>query len=211
MSYKDLLKTRDEDVDGISEWLWVKEDNGAWDGPKEDWLHSHKQTYLNHVKHFDVVVCAGGNCGLYARLFSQMFKWVYTFEPDPLNFHCLVNNCQLDNVVKFQCALGQTNKMVAIQRSTMSNVGMHTVVDHDEAMVAMQKLDNFDFPRLDLIQLDVEGHEIHVLQGAVETIKRLKPVITAERGDSREIRDLMQSLGYENKGHTKADTIWVPK
>jgi hypothetical protein len=36
-------------------------------------------------------------------------------------------------------------------------------------------------------------------------------VITAERGDSREIRDLMQSLGYENKGHTKADTIWVPK
>jgi len=36
MEYQELLKTRDQEVDGISGWTWVKEDNGAWDGPHRE-------------------------------------------------------------------------------------------------------------------------------------------------------------------------------
>jgi hypothetical protein len=36
--------------------------------------------------------------------------------------------------------------------------------------------------QIDLIKIDVEGGELNVLKGAVETIKRTKPVIIFEHG-----------------------------
>ena len=42
------LETRTLDLDGVSEWLWVKKDTGAWDGPHKDWP-IHKALIEKHV------------------------------------------------------------------------------------------------------------------------------------------------------------------
>jgi len=214
MSYRGLLKERDQKVDGHmpgDKWVWIDSDSGAWDGPAEDWEQSHKACYARHCKKFDVVVCAGGNQGMYPFLFSKMFQWVYTFEPDPLNFHCLVNNCQDDRIIKMNAALGSANKMIEVLRSSMTNTGMHKVGDSADAKVPCFMLDTFKFATLDLIQLDVEGHELEILRGALSTLQQHRPVVTMEGGRNPDINSIMTGLGYRDEAQTKSDTCWVPK
>lgn len=207
--YTNLLKTRDQDVDGVSNWMWVLEDDGAWLGPHQEWMSSHRDAYLNAATGREVVVQAGGNCGLYPRLFAKYFKTVYTFEPDPLNFHCLVNNCQLDNIIKINAALGETNELVRVQRAGMGNVGMHTVQRDGETFVPQFTIDQLALKQCNFIQLDVEGYEINILRGAINTIKQFKPGISCENGSNNGIPDFLAPLGYNCVTTVGADVIYA--
>ena len=210
MEYQDILKIRNQDVDGVSGWMWVKEDNGAWDGPHQEWINSHRDAYLAASRERNIVVQAGGNCGLYPRLFAKYFKTVYTFEPDPLNFHCLVNNCQLPNIIKINGALGANNDMVRVQHAGMSNVGCHTVNAIDgERLVPQFTIDQLNLPACDFIQLDVEGYEINILRGAIKTIEKYKPGISCENGAGNGIPEFLAPLGYNAMTSVGADTIYV--
>jgi FkbM family methyltransferase len=56
--------------------------------------------------------------------------------------------------------------------------------------------------RVDLIKIDVEGHERQVLAGAIETLRRFRPAVVFESGheapeDRRAIAALFDELGYE--------------
>lgn len=219
MSYLNLLKIIPEEVDGLINWVWIASDNGAWDGPRDDWKTSHSQKFFKYIKNNDLVVTAGGNCGLYTRLYANRFKIVYSFEPDPLNFHCMVNNSQLDNVVKMQCALGAECKPVWISRPTMDNVGCHTINDvQPGGMIPMLTLDSFNLPALNFLQLDVEGYEYNALKGSIKTIDKYKPVIAVEVGFTPQriavtenIKNLLKELNYDLIDQSISDSIWVPK
>src|SRR5690348_7833841 len=100
--YKDQTSLREGEVDKLKYWNWITRDRGAFDGPLEDWIQSHREAYTKYLTNHRLVIQAGGNCGMYPVLFSQLFEQVYTFEPDPLNFYTLVQNCQSDNIVKIQ-------------------------------------------------------------------------------------------------------------
>lgn len=206
MEYEALLRVRNEQVDNIGPWTWIDSDNGAWEGPKRDWETSHKTKYFEHVKEFNCVVQAGGNQGMYPRLLSDRFKMVYTFEPDPLNFYCLTKNCQKDNIVKFQAALGCERQLVTVNRNTMGNVGMHTV--SPGGSIPTLQIDDLGLPYLDLICLDTEGYEPNILAGACDAILAFKPVIVCERGGPRCL-DFLKQFGYEEVGTSAEDTIYA--
>lgn len=210
MEYEEILKIRDQDVDGVSGWMWVKEDTGAWDGPHQEWMTSHRDAYLAASRERNIVVQAGGNCGLYPRLFAKYFKTVYTFEPDPLNFHCLVNNCQLNNIVKINGALGANNDMVRVRHGGFSNVGCHTIVtEGGECLVPQFTIDQLNLPSCDFIQLDVEGYEKNVLLGAAKTIEKYKPGISCENGNGNGIANFLAQYGYKPITTVGADTIYT--
>src|SRR3974390_134137 len=84
---------------------------------------------------------------------------------------------------------------------------LHAAVDTLDAFVARTGL-----PRLDLIKIDVDGHELPVLQGATETLRRFRPILVmemspyihSERGYSfADFVRLLQNAGYSL---TEADT-----
>jgi len=179
VDYSELVSIKDDEIEGIRNWLWITEDSGAWDGPKSDW-GPLKQGILNHVKKFEVCIQAGGNCGMYPRLLSDMFKRVYTFEPDPLNFHCLAHNCQKDNIYKINAALGETNKLLSMYRNDMRNVGAHRVSDKGDTFIPTFTIDQLALEQCDYISLDCEGYEPNVIAGGMDTISRFLPVITME-------------------------------
>ena len=206
--YDELINKRETEVDGVSNWMWTKIDNGSWDGPHQEWKEL-KEIFLKHCKSFESVVCAGGNHGLYPRLLSNTFKHVYTFEPDSLNFHSLVNNCQKENIYKFNAALGSAHDMIGISTPHKENRGMTIVGGVGYVPVLM--IDDFVFETLSLIQLDVEGFECHVLDGAESNIRKHKPLITAENGDTKYISEFLSNLGYELIGKTGADSIYLNK
>jgi len=184
-------------IDGVAPWVWPKDDIGAWEGPKQDWPHV-KEAIKVFVKKLDVVVQAGGNCGMYPRLLSDIFKTVYTFEPDPLNFHCLVSNCQKDNIIKINAALGETNKLLSILPLNDQNVGMHKVSEDGIRTIPTFTIDQLALTTCDLIQLDCEGYEQNVILGAMETISNFKPILILETYND-EIGQLLSPLGYSIK------------
>ena len=208
------VRVREESVDGVSHWMWPKTDTGAWDGPSAEWVNSHKDGYLKFCKKFDVVVQAGGNCGLYPMLFSQYFTRVYTFEPDPLNFHCLVNNCQVPNIFKFNAALGEMNKLLHIYNGNEGNVGCHTVGDDPiryttaQPFIPTMTIDQLALDHCDLIQLDCEGYEPNIIVGAMNTIERFKPVISLETTNG-ETEMILKQFGYHAKLTVGSDKIFA--
>lgn len=203
----DLLKMRNTEIDGHFSWTWIKQDEGAWEGPRLDWLNSHKQMIRKYVKKYETVVCAGGNQGMYPALLNNLFKLVITFEPDPLNFHCLVNNCQSDTIVKMNAALAEKNKMIHVKRHDMNNTGCHTV--EDGGFIPAFALDTFDLQSLDLLYLDVEGYEFNILLGAEKLIEKFRPVIFAERADRHDIVEFLGKYGYQQREKSVSDQIYT--
>jgi len=202
-----IVEARTKNIDGISDWFWIKDETGAWTGPAIDWASSHKEKFLQHVRKRDVVICAGGNQGMYPRLFAREFHYVFAFEPDPLNFYVMNLNCQEDHIIKIQAALGAKADSIALWRNSMINTGMHRV--SGRGMIPQMALDNFFFPTVDLIQLDVEGYESDVLRGAEQTIVTHRPVITCENAD-KEIMSFLSRLGYVAIDQSVSDTIFIP-
>ena len=63
-------------------------------------------------------------------------------------------------------------------------------------------------PVLDLIHLDVEGHEEEVIMGAKETIKRCRPAIILETC-STIVSEFLTSNNYMDKGRYQ-DIVFIP-
>ena len=227
-TYIDMVEIRNLDVEdtkgtdkfleGEDKWIWIKTDDGAWDGPNRDWRSSHMTKYFQYLTKNRVVITAGANQGMYVRFFAKKFETVYAFEPDPLNFHCMVINNQLDNVVKMQCALGEKNGWCRVNRNGTNNTGTWTITSEDNTKpefanlrIPMISIDSLNFSIVDLIQLDVEGFEHNIIIGAMETIKRCQPVISLENGHKEEILALMKSLNYKKVDQSVSDTIFIPE
>lgn len=208
--YDELCKYRDESVDGLQGWLWIATDNDAWSGPKTDWEDHHSKKWFSHVKSWDYCVQGGGCQGVYPRLLSERFGIVITYEPDPLNFHCLVNNCQRDNIIKLNAAMGDKHGLVSVIRSGMTNTGMHRVgnVDGSKGHIPMIPIDDLMLPSCGLIAFDLEGYEIYALKGALRTIESFLPVITAETV-SDEFRTVVTSYGYKQVAQSVSDTVFA--
>src|SRR2546421_8213448 len=73
---------------------------------------------------------------------------------------------------------------------------------HVVATAPMRTLDSFDFPRVTVLKIDVEGHEASVLRGAENTIQRERPVLCVEierrlLGDAgvESVRQLIREYG----------------
>lgn len=208
--FRDRTYIRPENFEGDTDWLWTQGDTGAWDGPVKDWSDSHKHKYFKNVKKFDVVVTAGANHGLHTRHYAKMFKAVYAFEPDPMNFFCLTYNVQTENVYKFQAALGSHTGIVSFDDSNKTNTGMHQVKEGGAKRVQLMNLDSLLLKECDLLQLDVEGYEYDAIVGASSTISRCRPVVVLERGNTNQIIQYMEAHGYTMYDQSISDTIWVP-
>lgn len=66
--------------------------------------------------------------------------------------------------------------------------------------VKTKRLDSYNFEDVSLIKIDVEGHEVEVLNGALETIRKSRPTILLEyhqEANSEIIFQIIDDLEYE--------------
>lgn len=168
------------------------------------------------------MVQAGGNCGLILSKFVEHFSIIYTFEPDPINFYCLNQNVTSQNVIKMQACLGNINRPVSTQQlirpERLHDIGGVHIVG--EGYTPTILIDNLNLTGCDLIQLDVEGYELNALLGAIETIKKYKPVLCIEfcekwlnRYDSNsdKLFEFINQLGYIQIEEYGVDKIFIYK
>ena len=189
-----------------------------------DWINYIRPYVLEKFPYKDgAVIQAGGNCGVYPLLFSEFFNNVYTFEPDPLNFFCLTNNCQATGIVKFNCALDEKPRLMTIKEVNSSNRGMNKVEPYitdksNRLSVPSISIDSLNLQRVKLIQLDLEGFELQAINGAKKTIRKNKPIIILESSITndlvyfKKIESLMNTLNYTtDRQLTRLDTAFIPK
>ena len=145
----------------------------------------------------------GANIGIYSFHFKKIFKSVDAFEPLKEisyrlkhfeNESLKVHNCALSNKRgEFQIYIPHlSGKAVASLASLEKRDG-----DCEIRNVKVEKIDNYDFDDVDLIKIDVEGHEEYVIQGARNVIKRNMPILIVEieqRHLKKQIDEVFQSI-----------------
>ena len=207
------LHVREEKVAGVGPWLWVKEDKFGWEQPAEEFA-GLRELILSQTRQRREIIQAGGGSGMYPRLWSADFETVYTFEPEPRNFYCLVANCPSERIIKLQAALSDRSGFCTIDRiDGDGNIGTARISVRGQGdTVPTFRLDDFNFPVVDVLQLDCEGHEEWVVSGAQVLIERNQPVIALESPTKR-IAEWLTDLGYEEVGRTggNPDIVYAPK
>lgn len=174
----------------------------------------HMECLLPFVHEGDVVVDVGANIGVWSRylLSHQQLSKLIAFEPTGRIFELLCKNLSGHPCVSCQpFALGANSGTVAF--STHLDSGQNYVLRDasrpGSRNVQMTSLDEWvrqqNLPRLDVLKIDVEGLELDVLRGAIQTLKSFAPVVyfeympnSSEHGKQEpESLDLLSDLGYE--------------
>lgn len=139
----------------------------------------------HHCRALRGVVQAGGNCGVWPIELSKLFQFVWTFEPDRDNYHCLAYNVRSrDNIRSAFAGLGDHLSTATIYKPYgEANCGAYVTVPGGEGKVLITTIDDTlhtnDIP-IDLIYLDIEGSEGPAVMGAYDTIEKWKPIIAFE-------------------------------
>ena len=176
------------------------------------------------------MIDVGANVGIYSLAGIYLgAKKVYSFEPGPL-YQKLVKNIELNNlnhkIHAFKIAVGskktdmkyyedQNNLGNAILVNDLKDLNMkHTDAKFNDNFinVKVEQLDTlnemYDFKKIDLIKIDVEGMEYEVIKGANKIITENLPIIVAEtflnmnlfrKNNSIEnLFDFLYSHGYQS-------------
>jgi FkbM family methyltransferase len=152
-----------------------------------------------------VVVDGGANIGIYSEFLSNCVGpngLVHSFEPCPDNFMRLRSATRkLLNVYLSPSAIGERSGETMLYLSDRLNVDHRTYATEGDVRcavrVGMVALDDYFKPgdRVDLLKLDIQGYELHALQGA----KRIM-------NENQEIKLLLEFWPY---GLKQAGANWA--
>lgn len=172
--------------------------------------------YMREGIFFDV----GANLGWYTLNIKKQYPHmrVYAFEPISETFNKVKKNIELnhiDGAEVYNIALYHENTTLnffydvcASGASSFRN--LREDKGTREVLCKTERLDDFvknhNVPAIDFIKCDVEGSELFVYQGGMESIKKYKPVIFSEMlrkwaakfgYHPNDIIDLLVSAGYQ--------------
>jgi hypothetical protein len=183
--------------------------NNYW----EIWMLDY---FIKYYKPNTNMIDLGGNIGSSSLLMSEILtpnNNIYVFEP--IYFNILNKNIQ-DNkkekdIILFPYGVGNCDKQIFIPKIDLTNndnfgaksiVGFgDNIVNEDDIIINIKKLDSFDFENISLMKIDVENMEIEVLEGAINLINKCKPVIIIETYQydnfiNSDIFKALQTIGY---------------
>lgn len=132
-----------------------------------------------HPEPGQVVVDVGASYGAYTLTAAALGAEVVAFEPDEAIFADLKRNITANGFDALVTAdnVGLWDKPDSID---MASYAPHWPAGTVANTFRMTTLDSFEFSKVDICKLDVEGAEAHVLRGARETIARCKPMLIIE-------------------------------
>jgi FkbM family methyltransferase len=143
----------------------------------------------SELKNTRRAIDVGANIGVFSYHFSKKFDVVESFEPQPYITNMLQEYAKNHGDIRIH-SLGLSNRegqikfYVPMSARGRLYTGLASVNDpkgcRKEIDIAVIRLDDLDLKEVDLIKIDVEGHELEVLEGAKYTILRDKPLLFIE-------------------------------
>lgn len=129
------------------------------------------------------VIDCGANIGLFTLdALRNGAERVVCFEPAPETAACLRENVRQDpRVMIVEKGAWDKDETLYFSTSVAQNPGSHHVSDSGNIQIQVTTIDavvsSLDFPRVDLIKMDIEGAETKALRGARTTIRKFHPRI----------------------------------
>ena len=168
--------------------------------------------------HSPVILDIGANIGSYSYYLSRFVIGnsgiCIGFEPRTDIWNRLKKNVKSDNFVAEKLALsnrtGFGNLFLHTSHGLSSLIAKPEFEGFRSERVSLTTLDSYVDSRninsVALIKIDVEGHELEVLEGASETIQKYKPIIlcesenrhlTLQRKSTEQVISYMSSFHYD--------------
>jgi FkbM family methyltransferase len=142
-----------------------------------------------------VVIDIGANIGYYTLIGAMANKQalIYSFEPVPSIYQRLVKNCSINNLKNTRlvnAAVGNLEGSIKFYMPSGSKIALAGstkkgwITNTDEIEVTSVTLDQFKssekIPRIGLIKIDCEFHEVEALLGMKALLQTDKPIIIME-------------------------------
>ncbi len=192
---------------------------GGWEAK---YIRVLKQILERHYPPHEVleIVDGGANYGVYSLAFASVPMRptrIHAVEAQRLIFQMLNANValnSLENVWTYHAAIdeksGRTIRITPPDLNHRANFGAFEIPEHvrssdydgtrfmPEETVRTLSIDDLSLSRCALIKLDVEGMEASAFKGAMETIRRDRPVLFFERhkADYEDIQRTLRPHGY---------------
>lgn len=174
------------------------------------------------IHHGDIILDIGANTGLYSIVSSiaSQETIIYAFEPNPINLVRLNRNIELNSISNISIipfAVGNSNQEISFTvpeddslsdtSSAVESFSKSTYrgeLKWKNIKVSQVRIDDFikshNIAKINMLKIDVEGYEIEVLKGSMQSILRWKPVILIEsflNDDKRTfLEKFVQEAGY---------------
>jgi FkbM family methyltransferase len=160
-----------------------------------------------------VTVDVGANCGLYTQRLARLSGQVHAFEPSH-HMADLLRRTSAHNVEIHEIALSdhkgdaelftpQGDRGLVYGRASLEQQEMElSAQDVIATHVPLARLDEVVREDVSFVKVDVEGHELNVLNGAVDLIERCQPVFLVEAEDrhrpdaTRQVFDFFRGRDY---------------
>ena len=151
----------------------------------------------------------GANIGIYSYYFRNKFHNVEAFEPIKEITYRLESLKSKSIKVHHVALSNKTDEVklfIPLQANGKMDAGLSSLEEKSkclERIVDAKTIDSYQFNDIDLIKIDVEGHEESVLVGALKTINKCKPIIIVEieqrhiKKNILEVFDLFISFNYD--------------
>lgn len=179
---------------------------GEWAQHEIDWIKFA-------IEPGSVVLDIGAFIGTHTLAFSRFVGnsgRVLSFEPQTNSFATLARNVEsneLQNVEIFNVGVSDSCRSIVLNNQRGGNIrnygGLKLLFDSNLSStsvgIEILTIDTLNLPTLSVVKIDVEGMELEVLKGGVETIRGLKPTIFVECNDIQsgvKIKAFADELGY---------------
>ena len=176
----------------------------------EEYMHPLFKKYASTTQP-GIVLDIGANIGVHT-VFLGRFKETWSFEPQHKTFKILEGNAKRNNkgntIRCFNFGLSDTETSVVMDVPDKNNVGAtsikkdQTTITGQNEKISLRRFDDLwtenGKPRVLMIKIDIEGHEVQAFKGAKEMITRDLPVILFEDNDGMNgpAVTYMKTLGY---------------
>ena len=169
----------------------------------------------------EILIDIGANIGFYSILLSEYFKIIKSYEPNLRNFHVLNKNIKKNNLQKKVQTFnyGLSNKKQILKGTSMTKgelfqtsgffLSEQNVEGEDVFVNIGDEVLNFNGEIL-TIKIDVEGHELFVLQGIKKVLENNYCIIQIEIWDKnyQEINEFLNNLDYMKSKSIDGDTYF---
>jgi FkbM family methyltransferase len=156
-----------------------------------------------------VFLDVGAHIGLVSLALAKARRdaQIHCFEPDPTTVKRLTEHVRAQHGTRITVVHSGVGEARGFARIVGGDSMLARVVaDAHAGEIPMLRLDDYvaeqRLPRIDLVKLDAEGHELQVLRGSDGLIHHFRPTIVCEargHGDDDGVATLLQNAGYRRR------------
>ena len=176
---------------------------------------------IPHITNFTTAIDVGCRYGQFTRPILEYFDHCYSFDYRlTKDMKALLAETLGKKVTYYQTGLSDKEETATAWGGVIVEHRHEHVKDNKKIQASLRTMDSYGIQDVGFIKIDVEGHELMVLRGALNTIERNNPVICIEQNDATEkwgkgkefeALDFLKDIGYTVVDTRKHDYIMVRK